>query len=36
MILDLIERLKEEGNVSIIMILHNYVARAGRPATGST
>jgi simple sugar transport system ATP-binding protein len=25
MILDLIERLKEEGNVSIIMILHNYV-----------
>ena len=25
MILDLIERLKNEGNVSIIMILHNYV-----------
>jgi simple sugar transport system ATP-binding protein len=25
MILDLIARLKEEGNVSIIMILHNYV-----------
>jgi ABC-type sugar transport system ATPase subunit len=25
MILDLIQRLKEEGNVSIIMILHNYV-----------
>jgi simple sugar transport system ATP-binding protein len=25
MILDLIERLKQEGNVSIIMILHNYV-----------
>ncbi len=25
MILELIERLKEEGNVSIIMILHNYV-----------
>jgi simple sugar transport system ATP-binding protein len=25
MILDLIERLKDEGNVSIIMILHNYV-----------
>jgi simple sugar transport system ATP-binding protein len=25
MILDLIERLKKEGNVSIIMILHNYV-----------
>ena len=25
MILDLIHRLKEEGNVSIIMILHNYV-----------
>jgi ABC-type sugar transport system ATPase subunit len=25
MILDLIGRLKEEGNVSIIMILHNYV-----------
>ena len=24
-ILDLIARLKEEGNVSIIMILHNYV-----------
>ena len=27
MILDLIGRLKEEGNVSIVMILHNYVAR---------
>ncbi len=25
MILDLIQRLKDEGNVSIIMILHNYV-----------
>jgi ABC-type sugar transport system ATPase subunit len=25
MILDLIARLKEEGNVSIIMILHNYI-----------
>jgi simple sugar transport system ATP-binding protein len=25
MILDLIERLKAEGNVSIIMVLHNYV-----------
>ncbi|HTX62867.1 MAG TPA: ATP-binding cassette domain-containing protein [Acidimicrobiales bacterium] len=25
LILDLIQRLKEEGNVSIIMILHNYV-----------
>jgi simple sugar transport system ATP-binding protein len=25
MILDLIQRLREEGNVSIIMILHNYV-----------
>ena len=25
MILELIERLKEEGNVSIIMVLHNYV-----------
>jgi ABC-type sugar transport system ATPase subunit len=25
MILDLIERLKNEGNVSVIMILHNYV-----------
>jgi simple sugar transport system ATP-binding protein len=25
MILDLIARLKEEGNVSIVMILHNYV-----------
>jgi ABC-type sugar transport system ATPase subunit len=25
MILDLIQRLKQEGNVSIIMILHNYV-----------
>jgi simple sugar transport system ATP-binding protein len=25
MILDLIQRLKEEGNVAIIMILHNYV-----------
>jgi ABC-type sugar transport system ATPase subunit len=25
LILDLIARLKEEGNVSIIMILHNYV-----------
>ena len=25
MILDLIERLKNEGNVSIVMILHNYV-----------
>ncbi len=25
MILDLIARLKEEGNVSVIMILHNYV-----------
>ena len=25
MILELIERLKQEGNVSIIMILHNYV-----------
>jgi ABC-type sugar transport system ATPase subunit len=25
MILDLIARLKDEGNVSIIMILHNYV-----------
>ncbi len=25
MILDLIARLKEEGRVSIIMILHNYV-----------
>ncbi|MBV9836746.1 MAG: ATP-binding cassette domain-containing protein [Solirubrobacterales bacterium] len=25
MILDLIARLKQEGNVSIIMILHNYV-----------
>jgi ABC-type sugar transport system ATPase subunit len=25
MILDLIARLREEGNVSIIMILHNYV-----------
>jgi ABC-type sugar transport system ATPase subunit len=24
-ILDLVERLKAEGNVSIIMILHNYV-----------
>jgi ABC-type sugar transport system ATPase subunit len=24
-ILDLVARLKEEGNVSIIMILHNYV-----------
>ncbi len=24
MILDLIARLKDEGNVSIIMILHNY------------
>ena len=25
MILDLIQRVREEGNVSIIMILHNYV-----------
>jgi simple sugar transport system ATP-binding protein len=25
MILDLVARLKEEGRVSIIMILHNYV-----------
>ncbi|MGI8507551.1 MAG: ATP-binding cassette domain-containing protein [Solirubrobacteraceae bacterium] len=25
MILDLIQRLKDEGNVSIIMILHNYI-----------
>ena len=25
MILDLIQRLKDEGNVAIIMILHNYV-----------
>ena len=25
MILDLIQRLKDEGNVSIVMILHNYV-----------
>ena len=25
MILELIQRLKEEGNVSIIMVLHNYV-----------
>jgi ABC-type sugar transport system ATPase subunit len=25
LILDLIARLKDEGNVSIIMILHNYV-----------
>jgi ABC-type sugar transport system ATPase subunit len=25
MILDLIQRLKQEGNVAIIMILHNYV-----------
>ena len=25
MILDLIQRLREEGKVSIIMILHNYV-----------
>ena len=25
MILDLVARLKDEGNVSIIMILHNYV-----------
>ena len=25
MILDLIQRLKDEGNVSIIMVLHNYV-----------
>jgi simple sugar transport system ATP-binding protein len=25
MILDLIARLKDEGNVAIIMILHNYV-----------
>ncbi len=33
MILDLIARLKEEGNVSIIMILHNYVARVRRRAT---
>ena len=36
MILDLIERLKDEGNVSIIMILHNYVARLRRRVTGST
>ena len=25
MILELIDRLKQEGNVSIIMVLHNYV-----------
>ena len=35
MILDLIARLKEEGNVSIIMILHNYV-HVLRPAIAST
>ena len=39
MILDLIARLKEEGNVSIIMILHNYVhvltgMRSGQPDPG--
>ncbi len=34
MILDLIQRLKDEGNVSIIMILHNYVARARRLRPG--
>ena len=34
MILDLIARLKAEGNVSIIMILHNYV-HVFQPATAS-
>ena len=35
MILDLIQRLKDEGKVSIIMILHNYV-HVLTPATAST